>query len=158
MAFRPYVSPVSAVPLPDPASVGEGHLSPVPSPARTVLVVGTDQWAIDQAVGQLRAADRQVQRCHEPGEATFPCNALRPGRRCPIDVGVDVVLDMRARPVNPPALNEFGAVCALHAGVPLVVAGVPGDSGFGPWAATTVENGVELADACDDAVAPATSR
>jgi len=121
-----------------------------------VLVVGTDQWAIEQAGSQLRAAGRRVLRCHEPGDATFPCNALVPGRRCPIDVGVDVVLDMRARPVNPPALNEFGAVCGLHVGVPLVVAGVPGDSGFGPWAASTVENGVELAAACDAAVAPDT--
>ncbi len=121
------------------------------------MVVGTDQWAIEQAGAQLRAAGRTVLRCHEPGEASFPCNALIAGRRCPLDVGVDVVLDVRARPVNPPSASEFGAVCALHAGVPLVVAGVPGDSGFGPWAAQTVENGVELTAACDEAVTRGTS-
>jgi len=120
-------------------------------------VVGTDEWAIQQAAGQLDAAGRRVLRCHEPDEATFPCNALIAGRCCPLDMGVDVVLDMRARPVNPPSLTEFGAVCGLHAGVPLVVAGVTGDSGFGPWAARTVENGVELSAACDHAVARAKS-
>jgi hypothetical protein len=141
-------APVSAVPLPDPVR----DLSVT---AGAVLVVGTDQWAIEQAGGQLRAAGRRVLRCHEPGEPAFPCNALLPGRRCPLDDGIDVVLDIRARPVNPPALSEFGAVCALHAGVPLVVAGVPGDSGFGPWAASAVENGVELTAACDEAAAQA---
>lgn len=123
--------------------------------AHRILVVGTDQWAIEQAGSQLGAAGRQVRRCHEPGEPSFPCNALRPGRRCPLDEGVDIVLDMRARPVTPPPLNEFGALCALQAGVPLVVAGVPGDSGFGPWAASAVENGVDLTAACDGAAARA---
>jgi len=125
--------------------------------AATVLVVGTDEWAIEQAASQLGSAGRRVLRCHEPDEATFPCNALIAGRRCPLDVGVDVVLDMRARPVNPPSLTEFGALCALRAGVPLVVAGLAGDSGFGPWAAKTVENGTELSAACDQAVARAES-
>jgi hypothetical protein len=147
---------VSAVPLSDSRQDDGAYGSA--GAARAVLVVGTDQWAIEQAGGQLRAAGRQVLRCHEPGEPVFPCNALLPGRRCPLDVGIDVVLDMRARPVNPPALSEFGAVCALHAGVPLVVAGVPGESGFGPWAASGVENGVELAAACDRAAGGASIR
>ena len=147
---------VSAAAVSDPApDDGVEVLAPVR--ARSVLVVGTDQWAIEQAGSQLRTAGRLVLRCSESGEPAFPCNALIPGRRCPLDVGVDVVLDMRARPVNPPSATEFGAVCALHAGVPLVVAGVPGDSGFGPWAAQTVENGVELAAACDEAAPRGTS-
>lgn len=145
---------MSAVPLPEPTPEDDGAVAAA-GQAKAVLVVGTDQWAIEQATGQLSAAGRQVLRCHEPGEAPFPCNALLPGRRCPLDVGIDVVLDIRARPVNPPELSEFGAVCALHARVPLVVAGVPGDSGFGPWAASTVENGVELTAACDRAAGPA---
>lgn len=120
----------------------------VPGPAKSVLVVGTDQWAVEQAASQLRAAGRAVMRCHDPGEAAFPCNALIAGRRCPLDVGVDVVLDVRARPVSPPPLDEFGAVCALHAGVPLVVAGVACDGGFGPWAVETAR-GNELVSACD---------
>ena len=129
-------------------ALGPGH-------AQRILVVGTDEWAIEQAGSQLGAAGRHVRRCHEPGEPSFPCNALLPGRRCPLDEGVDVVLDMRARPVTPPAINEFGALCALHAAVPLVVAGVPGDSGFGPWAASAVEDGVDLIAACDGAAAGA---
>lgn len=121
--------------------------------ARRVLVVGTDQWAIEQATAQLRAAGRGVLRCHDPGEPSFPCNALVPGRDCPVDAGIDLVVDMRARPVNPPSPDELGALCAIHAGVPLVVAGVPGDSGFAPWASEVVENGTDLIAACDDAVA-----
>lgn len=142
---------MSAVPLSE-SQPDDGAVA-APDYAKAVLVVGTDQWAIEQAGGQLRAAGRRVLRCHEPGEASFPCNALLPGRVCPLDDGIDVVLDIRARPVNPPSLSEFGAVCALHARVPLVVAGVPGDSGFGPWAASAVENGVDLIAACDEAAA-----
>ncbi len=124
-----------------------------PGPATSVLVVGTDQWAIEQAGAQLRTAGREVRHCQEPGEPAFPCNALIEGRRCPLDIGVDVVLDVRARPVSPPPLEEFGAICALHAGVPLVVAGVAWEGGFSPWAAGIVAHGEHLVDACDAAVA-----
>lgn len=153
--IAPYSPPVSAVPAYD---TGEDD-QPAPARgtavafARRVLVVGTDQWAIEQAATQLRAAGRQVLGCHDPGEPSFPCNALVPGRACPVDEGIDLALDVRARPVNPPSLDEFGAVCALHAQVPLMVAGVPGDSGFGPWATSTVANGVDLIAACDEAAA-----
>jgi hypothetical protein len=145
---------VSAAIVPEPAG-GETAPRLGFGRARRILVVGTDEWAIEQAARQLGAFGRQVRRCHEPGEPSFPCNALLPGRRCPLDQGVDVVLDMRARPVTPPTPSEFGALCALHAAVPLVVAGVPGDSGFGPWAASAVEDGVDLMAACDSAAAGA---
>lgn len=155
MDDAPYGPPVTAVPASgtgadDEPALDRGTAGPF---ARRVLVVGTDQWAIEQAAAQLRAAGRRVLGCHDPGEPSFPCNALVPGRACPVDEGIDLAVDVRARPVNPPTLDEFGAVCALHAQVPLMVAGVPGDSGFGPWATSAVANGVDLIAACDEAAA-----
>ena len=92
--------------------------------ALAVLVVGTDDWAIDQSAAALQAAGHEPLRCHDPGAPAFPCNALLPGHRCPLDIGVDAVVTSRARPVSTPTLNEMGVVCALHAGVPLVVTGI----------------------------------
>ncbi len=67
--------------------------------AAEVLVVGADDWAINDAMSQLRAAGRTVHRCSESAEAPFPCNALIPGRGCPLDRHhVDVVLNIRTRP------------------------------------------------------------
>ena len=101
--------------------------SPVEEPRTgppTVLVVGTDDWAIEQSATELEAGGCRVLRCHEPGEPAFPCNALIEGRACPLDVGFDVVVTVRARPLSEPCQAELGVICALHQGTPLVVAGV----------------------------------
>jgi hypothetical protein len=112
-------------------------------------VVGTDDWAIEQSATELEAGGCRVLRCHEPGEPAFPCNALIEGRTCPLDVGFDVVATVRARPLSAPSQAELGVVCALHAGAPLVVAGVGADRPFGPWAAATVEQGGDILTACE---------
>jgi hypothetical protein len=114
-----------------------------------VLVVGTDDWAIEQSAAALEDAGFGVLRCHEPGEPAFPCNALIEGRTCPLDVGFDVVATVRARPLDTMAPGELGVVCALRHGIPLVAAGVAPDRLFGPWAAITVEQGGELVGACE---------
>jgi hypothetical protein len=111
--------------------------------------VGTDDWAIEQSATELEAGGCKVLRCHEPGEPAFPCNALIEGRTCPLDAGFDVVAAVRARPLATPSQAELGVVCALHAGVPLVVAGVGSDRPFGPWAAATVEQGGDVLTACE---------
>jgi hypothetical protein len=121
----------------------------VPAGPPTVLVVGTDDWAIEQSATELEAGGCLVLRCHEPGEPAFPCNALIEGRTCPLDVGFDVVVAVRARPLSTPSQAELGVVCALHAGAPLVVAGVGSDRLFGPWAAATVEQGGDVLTACE---------
>ncbi|HEY2428701.1 MAG TPA: hypothetical protein VGI06_07215, partial [Acidimicrobiales bacterium] len=100
----------------------------------SVLVVGTDDWAIEQGAGSLVAAGHQPLRCHEPGEPAFPCNALIAGRTCPLDTGFDVVVTVRGRPAAQPAPAEFGVVCAVRTGHPLVVAGLTTGNPFGPWA------------------------
>jgi hypothetical protein len=117
--------------------------------APRALVVGTDDWAIEQSAAALEEAGFGILRCHEPGEPEFPCNALIKGRTCPLDVGFDVVATVRARPLDTMAPGELGVVCALRHGIPLVTAGVAPDRPFGPWAAVTVEQGGELVGACE---------
>src|SRR5437764_14298870 len=96
---------------------GAGPVAATGAPL-TALVVGTDDWAIEQGAEALEGAGHDILRCHEPGEPAFPCNALREGRTCPLDVGFDVVVTVRARPSAPPIHGEFGAVFALPAQVP----------------------------------------
>lgn len=127
------------------SSTGEGQ----GGAAVRVLVVGTDDWAIEQAVTDLEAGGCQVLRCHEPGQPAFPCNALVEGRTCPLDVGFDVVADMRARTSGGLTQSEFGVVCALHHGKSLVLAGIAPDVPLGPWAARTVAHGGSLVEACE---------
>lgn len=113
-----------------------------------VLVVGTSDWAVEQGAADLEREDCHVLRCHEPGQPAFPCNALIEGRTCPLDAGFDVVADVRARPLGSLTPSEFGVVCALHHGFPLVVAGVDPDRPLGPWASVVVEHGADLVAAC----------
>jgi hypothetical protein len=121
--------------------------------AAQILVVGADDWAVNDACSQLLAASRTVHRCSESTETPFPCNALIPGRGCPLDGhNVDVVLDIRTRPESAPALSEMGAICGLRDGIPLVVAGMPEISGFAPWATRVPPDG-DIVTTCDRAVA-----
>ncbi|HXQ59238.1 MAG TPA: hypothetical protein VN799_04040, partial [Acidimicrobiales bacterium] len=117
-----------------------------------VLVVGTDDWAIEQSAASLEDAGFGVLRCHEPGEPAFPCNALVQGRVCPLDVGFDVVVTVRARPLSEPCPAELGVICALHRGTPLVVAGVGSERPFGPWASLAVDQGGDVVTACEKVV------
>lgn len=120
-------------------------------PKARVLVVGTHDWAIEQAAVVVEAAGCLVLRCHEPGQPSFPCNALIEGRTCPLDADFDVVATVRARPLGNLAQSEFGVICALHHGMPLVVAGVAPARPLGPWAVEQVEQGGDLASACERA-------
>ena len=120
--------------------------------AEEVLVVGSDDWAIGDAAGQLREAGRTVHRCSDSSEAPFPCNALIPGRGCPLDLHhVDVVLNIRSRPESQPALGEMGAICGLRDGLPLVVGGLSDMSSFSPWADKVPPTG-DIVATCDEAV------
>jgi hypothetical protein len=117
-----------------------------------VLVVGTDDWAIEQTAASLQDAGHEPQRCHDPGAPAFPCNALRPGRRCPLDTGVDLVVTSRARPLSAPALSEMGVTCALHAGLPLVVTGIADRRPFRDLAARNVSEQGNVTTAAEDVV------
>lgn len=113
-----------------------------------VLVVGTDDWAADRAAASVERAGLDVLRCHESGQPAFPCNAFIPGRTCPLDVGFDVVLTVRARPSRESEPGEVGVVCALRTGRPLVVAGVTMGNPFTRIATAIVAEGGDAAEAC----------
>lgn len=114
------------------------------------LVVGTDDWATEQAAGSLAAAGIDVARCHEPGQPAFPCNAFVPGRSCPLEAGFDVVITARARPSRTIEPGEIGVVCALRTGRPLIVAGVAAHNPFDTTASEIVPEEGDLAKACRD--------
>jgi len=132
---------------------GDDAATPRAATGPTVLVVGTDDWAIEQAAEALAGAGGRVLRCHEPGEPAFPCNALIEGRTCPMDIGFDVVATVRARAASTPAQAEFGVVCGVRAGVPLVVAGLAPERPYGPWATAIVGQDGDLAEACREVAA-----
>ncbi|MGH9034489.1 MAG: hypothetical protein ACRD0O_01885, partial [Acidimicrobiia bacterium] len=112
---------------------------PNPEPALpAVLVVGTDDWAVEQVASTLGDAGCRTLTCHPAGQPAFPCNALVEGRVCPLDVGFAVVVTVRARPLDQPAPGEMGVVCGLHAGAALVTAGMGGRNPFAPWVTRTV--------------------
>lgn len=117
-----------------------------------VLVVGTDDWAVTQSVESLRAGGATALTCHEPGDPPFPCNALRKGGVCPLDIGVDVVVTVRARPVAAPSEGEFGVICALRAGAPLVSVGMTANSPFEPWVSRAVGRDGDVAQICEEVV------
>jgi hypothetical protein len=116
-----------------------------------VLVVGTDDWAVEQASGALSAAGHETAGCHPAGEAAFPCNRFRDGGRCPVDDGVDVVADVRARATGEITPGEIGVLCGLRAGLPLVVAGIAQRGPFDGVASLVVAPGGDLGSACEDA-------
>jgi hypothetical protein len=124
--------------------------APIPA---NVLVIGTDEWAIEQGARALEAKGHRVLRCHEPGEPAFPCNALLEGRTCPLDAGFDVVVTVRGRPGPSPTFSEFGAICAMHDGLPLVVAGLSELNPFAAWAERTVAIDGDIVVACEEVAA-----
>ncbi|HVV19872.1 MAG TPA: hypothetical protein VHF06_10585 [Pseudonocardiaceae bacterium] len=73
-------------------------------------------------VDALRAAGHQVSACHDRSGL---CQALRPGRRCPLDRGApaDLMVDVRGQEPELTA-REFGVVCAVRERVPVAVVGV----------------------------------
>jgi hypothetical protein len=123
-----------------------------PRTANEVLVVGGDDWAIDDAAGQLTAAGRTVHRCCDSSEHPFPCNALVPGRGCPLEQHpVDAVLIVRSRPAAEPTISAMGAICGLRDGLPVVIGGISDASPFSPWATRVPPTG-DIVATCDEAV------
>jgi hypothetical protein len=139
------VQPVDFAPIDDEDRPRRTH-------AAEILVVGTDDWAIQDATSQLEVAGRTVHRCNESADSPFPCNALIPGIGCPLDrQEVDVVLNIRTRPETQPSLAEMGAICGVRQGIPLVVAGMLEMSGFSAWADRVPPAG-DIVSTCDHVV------
>jgi hypothetical protein len=120
--------------------------------AEEVLVVGVSDWAVAEAAVQLAAAGRKVHRCSDSTDAPFPCNALVPGRGCPLDRNhIDVVLDVHSGPRSKLQLSEMGVICGLRDRLPLVVGGISDASTLGPWA-EQVPPGGDIVSTCDAAL------
>jgi hypothetical protein len=103
-----------------------------------VLVVGSDPIATDEAEQALTGEGHRVHRCHQPGEAAFPCVGLADPDACPLDHTIDVTLLVR-RGIHPrPAPAEDGARCAIRAGIPIVEDGSSVFDPFEPWVARRV--------------------
>jgi hypothetical protein len=111
-------------------------------------VVGADDWAVGQTMRALQSAGIEALSCHDLGEAVLPCNALIKGRQCPVDAGIDAVVCVRSGTAPATSVGEFGTVCALHAGHPLILAGVATDHPLEPWAANVVATDGDLVSAC----------
>lgn len=141
----PYVSLMAPAP--------DNSASP---PARSVLVVGTDDWGVEQVAESLGESGYRTLTCHPAGEPAFPCNALVEGRTCPLDIGFSVVVSVRARPSAQPAQGEMGVICGLRAGASLVTAGMAGHNPFVAIGARVVGPSERLADVVAEAAGCAT--
>jgi hypothetical protein len=125
-----------------------------PAPRKsTVLVVGTYDWAIGQAAAELKADGERVLRCHQPGEPSSPCNAMIEGRVCPLDVGFEVVADVRSRAAAGLTQSELGVICGARLGRPLMVAGLGIELPLQRWFGRAVPAGGNLVTICEEVAA-----
>lgn len=119
----------------------------------TVLVVGTDDWVIEQAAENLTGSGSAIAlRCTEPGAPAFPCLGVIDPDRCPLARGAEVVLAVRHRAAAEVTPREVGVVCGLHARIPVVIAGMSHDAPYDSLAAGTVGTEEDLATTCRSAV------
>lgn len=97
-----------------------------------VLVLEAEPGAADEPIATLEARGHEVVRCHEAGQAAFPCAGLHDAGACPLEGGgVDVALTVRRHARSVPTPHEDGVACALRMRVPLVVAG---EAALNPYA------------------------
>ncbi|HEY0639039.1 MAG TPA: hypothetical protein VGD67_15420 [Pseudonocardiaceae bacterium] len=85
-----------------------------------MLITEAHFGAGEALANRLATAGVRVTRCHD--EVGY-CRALAPGGRCPLDAptgDVDVVVDVRG-PGAELTAREYGAVCAVRAGRPVLV-------------------------------------
>lgn len=124
-----------------------------------VLVVESHLGASQRLKDELGRRGHDVLTCHEDEHERHGCRAVDPDAGCPLDDRrVDVTVDVRRSHHPDPRPLEQGAVCAVRARVPLVVAGAATDSPLEPWATTTVVGDVpaivEAVEAVDGSLAP----
>lgn len=120
-----------------------------------ILITEQRPGAATEVAQRLGAAGHMLTYCHSPDPDDAPCVALGATGRCPLaDPDVAVVVDARLdRAVITGA--EFGAVCALKHGTPLVVAGPVPDENASPWRDADVRcEPKDVVAACDQAASP----
>jgi hypothetical protein len=107
-----------------------------------VLLIESHRRVADHAAGELRSAGYRVHRCYAPDDQGFPCQAIRPSGRCPIDQGVDVALVVRSGVVPRPTPLEVGVSCAIRAGIPVAEQGTTTLDPFAPWLTHRIDHDV----------------
>ena len=107
------------------------------------------------AAERLTAAGHTLTYCHQQGDSTPLSAGPAVSAGCPLagdDVDVVVVVRADDGAMTP---REFGALCALHHGTPLVIAGPIPDHELTPWRDADVLCTVDdVAAGCDAAVSP----
>jgi hypothetical protein len=120
-------------------------------------VLITEQLPGSAAVvaGLLGEAGHQVTYCHASGQSNTQCIGLTSTGRCPLaDLEVAVAVDSRTH-AGPMTAREFGALCALRHGTPLVVTGPVPDPAASPWRDADARCEPDrVVDACEEAAAP----
>ena len=124
-----------------------------------VLVVESHTGASERLQQDLERRGHSVLTCHEDATERNGCRAVHADDGCPLDHGlVDVAVDLRRSYHPDPRPLEQGAICALRARVPLVIAGTATDSPLESWATSVVVGDVpavvEAVEAVDGAVSP----
>ncbi|WP_439681284.1 hypothetical protein [Embleya sp. MST-111070] len=121
-----------------------------------ILITESHADGCGQVANELVEAGHTVLHCHEgPGVGTaVPCVAWAADGGCPLLApDVDVVVDVRTEE-GPQTTREQGAMCALVAGVPLVVCG-PVDTHGGTLSRADVVCGrADVEAACHSAFSP----
>jgi hypothetical protein len=120
-----------------------------------ILITEQRPGAATEVAQRLGAAGHTLTYCHSPEPDDAPCVAFGATGRCPLaDLDVAVVVDAR---MDRAAFTdaEFGAVCALRHGTPLVVAGPVPDEDASPWRDADVRcKSADVVAACNQAASP----
>jgi hypothetical protein len=120
-----------------------------------ILITEQRPGAATEVAQRLGAEGNTLTYCHSPEPDDAPCVALGATGRCPLtNLDVAVVVDAR---VDRAAITnaEFGAVCALHHGTPLVVTGPVPDENTSPWRDADVRcEPADVVAACNQAASP----
>jgi len=120
--------------------------------ALNVMLVESEAGVSDEAARELREAGHTTLRCHQAGDAAFPCVGISDPAACPLrSHDVDVALLVRAGTLAQPTVREDGARCALVQRVPLVVAGPMVLDPYDAYATRTVDAAGDVVGACEAA-------
>ncbi|MBI2706153.1 MAG: hypothetical protein HYX32_12800 [Actinobacteria bacterium] len=114
-----------------------------------VLLTGTDQWVVDRVGQAFVDAGHEVLLCHDDDAPAFPCLGLRGDISCPAHEPADLAVTVRSRPFPQPTRREIAVTCALHHGIPLVVAGRTLLNPFVDQAALIVDGLEDLIEGCE---------
>lgn len=119
-----------------------------------VLVLENGPGSAREAVAALEAAGHRVHRCHEPGEAPFPCKAVLDPAACPLHGPIDVALLVRHHVHPQPSPLEDGISCAIRAGVPVVEEGPGILDPYEPYITMRLDSSSRrsVAEVCEEAV------